>query len=152
MENESNDKFKISFVRAGSGPNALILMPGALGTNYNYFQPQIDGLPKLLDNYTIVAWDPPGYGKSRPPERTFPPGYYHRDGYLANALMRRLGFEKYSVAGWCDGGCTGLVMASTYPEAIEKLIVWGAGSFVCPRQLEYYESECTFEWFYLIAY
>lgn len=143
LESESKEKFKINclHVGSGSGENALILLPGALGTIHTDFQPQIDTLPKLLDNYTVVAWDPPGYGKSRPPVRTFPPGFYHRDAYLADALMRRLGFDKYSVAGWSDGGATGLVMASRFPEAIKKLIVWGAGTYVCPTELAFCESE-----------
>lgn len=144
LESESKEKFKINCLHTGSGPNALILLPGALGTIHTDFQPQLDALPTLLDNYTIIAWDPPGYGKSRPPERTFPPGFYHRDAYLADALMRRLGFDKYSVAGWSDGGSTGLVMASRYPEVIQKLIIWGAGSYVCPTELEFCESELNF--------
>lgn len=141
LKSESNEECKINCLHTGSGPNALILLPGALGTIHTDFQPQIDALPELLDDYTIVAWDPPGYGKSRPPERTFPPGFYHRDAYLADALMRRLGFDKYSIAGWSDGGGTGLVMASRYPEAIKKLIVWGGGTYVCPKELAFCESE-----------
>lgn len=144
LESESKEKFKINCVHTGSGPNALILLPGALGTIHTDFQPQIDALPELLDDYTIVAWDPPGYGKSRPPERTFPSGFYHRDAYLADALMRRLGFDKYSIAGWSDGGATGLIMASRYPEAIKKLIVWGAGAYICSSELAFHESEYIF--------
>lgn len=141
LENESNEIFKINFVHTGNGSNGLILLPGALGTIRTDFQPQIDALPKLLANYTIIAWDPPGYGKSRPPERSFPAGFYHRDAYLADALMRKLGFDKYSAAGWSDGGSTGLILASHYPEAIKKLIIWGAGSYVCPTELEFCESK-----------
>lgn len=140
LESESNEKFKINCLHTGSGPDALILLPGALGTIHTDFEPQIDALPELLDNHTVIVWDPPGYGKSRPPGRTFPPGFYHRDAYLADALMRRMGFDKYSVAGWSDGGSTGLVMASRYPDAIKKLIVWGAGTYVCPKELAFCES------------
>lgn len=127
LERVTKNTYNINFVRVGSGPNAIILMPGAVGTIETDFQPQIDGLPKLLTNYTIVAWDPPGYGKSRPPERTFPVGFYHRDAYLADTLMRRLGFEHYSIVGWSDGGTTGLIMAAYYPEAVKKLAIWGSG-------------------------
>lgn len=117
----------------------MILMPGVMGYAEYAFQPQLDGLPKLLDNYTIIAWDPPGYGKSRPPERTFSAGYYHRDAYIANALMRKLGFEKYSIIGWCDGGTTGLIMASHYPETVDKLVIFGATAYMSPDDADFFE-------------
>lgn len=141
LEDESKEKFTINCMHTGSGPDALILLPGALGTIHTDFQPQIDELPKLLKDHTIIAWDPPGYGKSRPPPRSFAPGFYQRDAYLADALMRRLGFDKYSIAGWSDGGSTGLIMASRFPEAIKKLIVWGCGTYVCPTELEFMRSK-----------
>ena len=42
------------------------------------------------NKFTIVAWDPPGYGKSRPPDRDFSNGakYLWQDASLAHALMQ----------------------------------------------------------------
>lgn len=137
---ETRNSYNINFVRVGSGPNAILLMPGAIGTIETDFKPQIDGLPKLLDNHTIIAWDPPGYGSSRPPERTFPVGFYHHDAYLAAALMRQLGFEKYSIVGWSDGGTTGLILASYYPQAVKKLAIWGTGPMLLPADVEICQS------------
>lgn len=140
LEQDTKNTYNINFVRVGYGRNAIILMPGAIGTIETDLQPQIDGLPKLMPNHTIIAWDPPGYGKSRPPERTFPVGFYHRDAYLADALMRQLGFDKYSVAGWSDGGTSGLIMASQYPEAVEKLAIWGTGPILYPTDVAICQS------------
>lgn len=39
------------------------------------------------DQFTIVCWDPPGFGKSRPPDRDFSPGYNARDAAKAFKLM-----------------------------------------------------------------
>lgn len=101
LETVTKQTFAINFLRAGRGPNGVILMPGAIGSIESDFQPQIHALPKLLENFTVVAWDPPGYSKSRPPyDRTFPVGFYHRDAYLADSLMRQLGFQQYSIVGW----------------------------------------------------
>lgn len=114
-------------------------MPGVMGFAEYAFQQQLHDLPKLLDNYTIVAWDPPGYGKSRPPERKFCAGYYRRDAYIANVLMRELGFEKYSIIGWCDGGTTGLLMASYYSAAVDKLVIFGATAYISPEDTDFFE-------------
>lgn len=140
LEQVIKKTYNINFARVGSGPNAIILMPGAVGSIETDFRPQIDGLPMLLNNYTIIAWDPPGYGKSRPPERTFPVGFYHRDAFLADALMRQLGFGKYSIIGWSDGGTTGLIMASHYPDAVRKLAIWGAGPIINRTDVEICQS------------
>lgn len=40
------------------------------------------------DQYTIVCWDPPGFGKSRPPDRDFSYGYNARDADKAHRLMK----------------------------------------------------------------
>lgn len=140
LDQVSKNSYDINFIRIGNGSKAIILMPGAIGTIETDFQPQINGLPKLLTDYTIVSWDPPGYGKSRPPERTFPVGFYHRDAYLADSLMRRLGFDQYSIVGWSDGGTTGLIMASCYPETVKKLVIWGSGPIMCPIDVEICQS------------
>lgn len=70
--NCNKSSYNVNYVRSGQGKKALILLPGALGSAITDFKPQIEQLPKLLPNFTIIAWDPPGYGKSRPPNRTFP--------------------------------------------------------------------------------
>lgn len=145
LETVTKQTFTINFLRAGGGPNGVILMPGAIGSIESDFKPQIHALPKLLENFTVVGWDPPGYGKSRPPyDRTFPVGFYHRDAYLADSLMRQLGFQQYSIVGWSDGGTTGLIMASHYPEAVKKLAIWGSGPIIHPTDVKICQSKCYF--------
>ncbi|CAG7821120.1 unnamed protein product, partial [Allacma fusca] len=45
-------------------------------------------------------------------------------------LMKNLGFEKFSMIGWSDGGITALILAALYPSSVEKLITIGANSYV----------------------
>lgn len=132
--------YNINYVRSGQGKKALILLPGALGSAHTDFQPQIKHLPNLLPNYTIIAWDPPGYGKSQPPNRTFPLDFFHRDASVANTLMETLHFTNYSIMGWSDGGITGLIMAAKFNQSIDKLIIWGANSYIHPDEIKIYES------------
>ena len=62
------------------------------GSSLTDFGPQLKSLagPDL----TLVAWDPPGYGQSRPPGRQFGPGFYREDALTAAALMQ------VTVEGW----------------------------------------------------
>lgn len=132
---------QINYVKSGSGEKAVLLLPGALGSNWTDFKPQIDGLPTKLPGYSIVAWDPPGYGRSIPPARTFPTDFFHKDADWANSLMTNsLGFRRYSVLGWSDGGITGMILAAKYPNAVDKLVVWGSNAYVLPEELKIYDG------------
>lgn len=137
---KQKNAYNINYSVYGSGKNAVILIPGALGTASTDFQPQVNQLPKLLENYSIIAFDPPGYGKSTPPNRTFPLDFYHRDAFVANELMKSLDFPKYSILGWSDGGIIGLIIASTFIDSIEKLVIWGTNSYILPEEIKIYES------------
>lgn len=137
---DGSDTFVISYVSSGSGKNGIILLPGALGSVDTNYLPQLKFLPDLLPSYKVIAWDPPGYGKSRPPERVFTKDFLHRDAVLAHALMKAVGFDKYSALGWWDGAKTGIILAAKYPEAVIKLIISGTNSYVLPEELEFYES------------
>lgn len=138
--NCNKNMYNVNYVRSGHGDKAVMLLPGALGSAVTDFQPQIEQLPKLLPNHTIIAWDPPGYGKSRPPNRTFPLDFFQRDANVANELMKTLKFSKYSILGWSDGGITGLIMAATFSNFIDKLVIWGANSHILPEEVKIYES------------
>uniref|UniRef100_A0A182SDR6 AB hydrolase-1 domain-containing protein n=1 Tax=Anopheles maculatus TaxID=74869 RepID=A0A182SDR6_9DIPT len=130
----------VHFVEAGHGERGVILLPGALGTAWTDFKPQIEGLPALLPHHRVIAWDPPGYGKSRPPEKEFTVDFFERDAAAASELMQKLGIHRYSIVGWSDGGITGLVMAANKPEEVDKLIVWGSNSYISDTEVKIYED------------
>ena len=50
------------------------------------FGPQLKGLDKK--RFTVVAFDPRGYGSSRPPIRDFPSDFFHRDAQDGLQLMQ----------------------------------------------------------------
>lgn len=125
-----SDNVAINYVQSGSGDKSLLLMPGALGSAWTDFKPQIEMLPQLLPNHTIIAWDPPGYGKSRPPAREFGLDFFQKDASYAVDLMRALGRPKFSILGWSDGGITGIIVAGRFADCVEKLIIWGAGAYL----------------------
>src|SRR2546426_1103521 len=94
------------------------------GTTRLAFAPQLEGFD--CEKFTIIAWDPPGLGYSRPPNSRYHEDIFNRDAQLAAKLMTILGVEKYSVMGWSAGGTTGLILTGNNPDIVTKLIVWGA--------------------------
>src|SRR6218665_2642831 len=73
------NNIKLHYVKAGHGPHILLLMPGGLGSGANHFRHQLADFN--AKKFTMIAWDPPGYGFSRPPERVFE-NYFREDANL----------------------------------------------------------------------
>ncbi|XP_014666242.1 PREDICTED: valacyclovir hydrolase-like isoform X2 [Priapulus caudatus] len=126
------------YVRRGAGEHPILLMPGALGSGSSDFGPQLEKLDGSL--FTIIAWDPRGYGKSIPPARDFPLDFFHRDASDATGLMNKLGFKKFSMLGWSDGGITALVLAGTFPDVVRKMVVWGSNATVTEKDMKMYDA------------
>ncbi|KYQ54734.1 Valacyclovir hydrolase [Trachymyrmex zeteki] len=145
------DDTEINYARIGTGDHPVLLLPGALddenlqsikrdvsGSIWTDFKPQMENLN--VDRLTIVAWDPPGYGKSRPPDRTFPDDFYQRDATWAYNLMKTLGYSKFSLIGWSDGGITSLLLASAYPDSVYKMVVFGTNAYIHLDETKIYKS------------
>lgn len=58
----------------------------APGSTWTDFGPQLKSLNK--ERFTVVGWDPRGYGQSRPPDRDFPLDFFERDAKDAVDLMQ----------------------------------------------------------------
>lgn len=127
---------QLHYESAGEG-KCVLCIPGALGTGLQDFGPQLRG---LSDSYCIIAPDPRGYGKSRPPTRDFPLDYLQRDAEDMTALMTELGHERFAVAGWSDGAIAATLLAISYPERVSHLIIWGGHAFIGAEDVEIYES------------
>ncbi|XP_064072579.1 valacyclovir hydrolase [Vanessa tameamea] len=131
-------KYDINYLQVGTGPHKVLCAPGALGTIWTDFKPQIEGFMK--DKFSLVVWDPPGYGKSYPPEKELSLNFYENDADTALQLMKELKIPKFSLLGFSDGGITGLILAAKYPDAVNKLVVWGVNSFILPKEIESYKA------------
>ncbi|KAK2152510.1 hypothetical protein LSH36_326g04055 [Paralvinella palmiformis] len=122
------DGRKIHCEETGSGKHHVLLMPGALGSSITDFMPQLRNFNK--DMFSLIAWDPPGYGKSYPPSREWVDNFLHEDAKIAARLMEVLDITKYSLLGWSDGGITAMILAAAHPEHVKKLVIWGANSYL----------------------
>nr|XP_023013620.1 valacyclovir hydrolase-like isoform X1 [Leptinotarsa decemlineata] len=143
MTNTNEQKIKIidkiiNYIKVGKGTTNILCLPGALGTIWSDFKPQIEGLDK--SKFTLIVWDPPGYGQSRPPDRQFGTSFYENDAHYAYELMKKLQINRFSLLGWSDGGISAIIMASKYPQNVEKLVIWGVNSYIIQQEIEYYNS------------
>lgn len=90
---------KIHHEISGQGSSVVLCMPGALGSTQSDFAPQLHG---LSDVFTVIAFDPRGYGKSIPPKRDYPIDFFERDAVDAAGLMNALGKQPWSNARMPD--------------------------------------------------
>lgn len=132
------DGININYLKVGTGEHPVLLLPGNMGTIWNDFGPQVKNLDRK--KFTLIAWDPPGYGKSRPPERSFTDDYLQRDAITACNLMKLLGYTKFSLLGWSDGGNTSLILASMFPDNVRKMIGIAPHSYMTLEEVNIYRK------------
>ena len=102
------DGYRVAYERVGAGP-PLLLLHGYVGDGASTWGPQLDA---LSDDFTVIAWDAPGAGRSSdPPERFGMAGY-------ADCLARfvdRLGVGQPHVVGLSFGGALAIEFCRLYP-------------------------------------
>jgi len=119
MERVEVDGLNIAYERAGSGP-ALVLLHGYVGDGPTTWRRQLDG---LSDEFTVVAWDAPGAGRSSdPPER------FGLDGYAdcLAGFLEQLGLGTACVAGLSFGGILALALQRRHSAMSSALILASA--------------------------
>jgi haloacetate dehalogenase len=107
--------------RQGSGP-PLLLLHGFPQTHLMWR----DVAPLLAEEFTVVCADLRGYGASSCPPSTIDHTPYSKRALAADmvAVMAKLGFQRFFVAGHDRGGRVAYRMALDHPERIAKLAVF----------------------------
>lgn len=101
----------------------IFLLHGNSGSIKDFYQQ----IPVLSKNYKVITMDTRGQGRSM--DKTNKDFNYKIFADDVKALSEHLGLQKISIAGWSDGGNTGLEFAIKYPENLNKLIAIGANAF-----------------------
>jgi pimeloyl-ACP methyl ester carboxylesterase len=119
MDSVDVDGLHIAYERAGSGP-ALVLLHGYVGDGPTTWRPQLD---ELSDEFTVVAWDAPGAGRS-----SDPPDRFGLDGYAdcLAGFLDSLGLDSACVAGVSFGGILALALQRRHSERSSALILASA--------------------------
>ena len=132
------------FERHGNGSHAVMFIPGALESIQTSYLPQMEYFGRPGSGFTVVGYDPRGYGKSRPYDRKylpFPnPLFYETDAQDAVGVMQKVGYSEFSLVGWCDGGVSAIIAAAKYPPLVKNLVVWGSNAYVSKTDLELLEK------------
>lgn len=101
----------------------LFLLHGNSGSIKDFYQQ----IPVLSKKLRVIAIDTRGQGKSvDTSEKSFTYTQFADD---VKALADKLELKKINIAGWSDGGITGLEFALKYPENCNKIIAIGANAF-----------------------
>jgi haloacetate dehalogenase len=105
---------------AGSG-SPLLLLHGHPQTHLMWHRIA----PSLAQDFTVVVADLRGYGESSKPATTPDHEPYSKRAMARDqvAVMRQLGFDRFSVAGHDRGGRVAYRLALDHPDRIEKLAV-----------------------------
>jgi pimeloyl-ACP methyl ester carboxylesterase len=77
----------------------------------------------LSDEFTVIAWDAPGYGGSSDPPEDFPLSDF---ADCLAAFIEALGFERTHVLGVSFGGGLALELYNRHPELTETLVLASA--------------------------
>jgi pimeloyl-ACP methyl ester carboxylesterase len=119
MEVVEVDGLQIAYERVGSGP-ALVLLHGYVGDASTTWRRQLDD---LSDEFTVVAWDAPGAGRS-----SDPPGRFGLNAYAdcLAGFLQEVGLDPACVAGLSFGGILALALQRRHSGRSSALILASA--------------------------
>ena len=112
------DGFQIGYRQSGDGP-PLVLLHGAW-TDGRLWRLQLES---LSDEFTVVAWDAPGCGRSSDPPESFSLADY---ADAVAGLVGSLDLDRPHLLGLSFGGSLAIEVAHRHPAAIRSLVLVGA--------------------------
>jgi pimeloyl-ACP methyl ester carboxylesterase len=119
MEQVEVEGLQIAFERAGSGP-PVVLLQGFVGDALSTWSHQIDD---LSDEFTVVAWDAPGAGRSSDPPDSFRlPDYAD----CVASFCRALELTRPHMVGLSFGGALAIEVFGRHPSVPRSLVLAGA--------------------------
>jgi pimeloyl-ACP methyl ester carboxylesterase len=119
MEQVEVEGLRIAYERAGSGPE-LVLVHGFVGDGRSTFAAQLD---ELSDEFTVVAWDAPGVGRSSSPPSSFRVADYAR---CLTAFVHHLRLDRPHLVGLSFGGIVTLELFRQRVVVPRTLVLAGA--------------------------
>lgn len=111
--------YRRAFRMAGEGP-ALLLIHG-IGDNSSTWT---EIIPHLAKNYTVIAPDLLGHGRSDKPRADYSVAAYANG---MRDLLSTLGIDKVTVVGHSLGGGVAMQFSYQFPQMVDRLVLVSAG-------------------------
>ena len=115
MRSEEINGLNIAYERAGEGP-PLLLLHGVIADS-RVWRPQIEDLSR---DFTVIAWDAPGCGRSSDPAETFSMGDY---AACLDALLSAVGAVPAHIVGLSWGGVLAQEFYRSHPANVMSLVL-----------------------------
>lgn len=122
-----SDGARIAYQVVGEGPEDLVLVPGFVSNvDIGWTWPALAGFQLMLaSRHRLVLFDKRGTGLSDPVPSPAHLSLSHRMDEL-RAVMDAAHCRKATVFGFSEGAALAMLLAVTYPDRVERLILWGA--------------------------
>jgi pimeloyl-ACP methyl ester carboxylesterase len=113
------DGINIFYREAGSATSPTVLLLHGFPTSSHMFRNLI---PKLADNYHVVAPDLPGFGFSDSPPRDKFKYTFENLARVIGAFTEKLGLKRFAIYIFDYGAPVGLRLALMHPERISAIV------------------------------
>jgi pimeloyl-ACP methyl ester carboxylesterase len=110
---------RLGYRRGGEGP-VLLLLHGIAGSSQTW----IPAMELLADDYTVVAPDFLGHGRSAKPTGDYSLGNF---ASMMRDFLQVLGIPRATIVGQSFGGGVAMQFAYQFPERCERLVLVDAG-------------------------
>jgi len=122
----------IGYCRYGHGSINILAIPGGVGCYAKDWPAHAlrSFDPSLV---TIIAFDPPGYGKSRPPDRKQEVNRCLKDAPFGIKLMQHLNLTPFTVIGWSEGGRTAIHVTGQGKALVKHMVLVSTSSRIDMR-------------------
>ncbi|WP_257350518.1 alpha/beta fold hydrolase [Pseudalkalibacillus decolorationis] len=110
------DDLRIHYEMEGNGA-PLILLHG-MGNNSLSWRKQIE---ELKEDYTVIAWDAPGYGKSSDPSKELT--QFKDFAIILKSFLDRLNMQEIYLLGHSMGAATAIDFVHLYPNVVKSVIL-----------------------------
>lgn len=112
----------------GDEKNPVLVMSNSLGTTLDMWAPQVEALSA---RFRLLRYDTRGHGQS---QVTSGPYSIAQLGADVLGLLDHLGIKKAHYCGLSMGGITGMWLAFSHPERIERLVLANTAAYIGPPE------------------
>lgn len=139
MKSVTVDGVRIAYREAGPPDAPPVLVLHGWGCNSE----TVGSIQAVLsETHRTIAPDLPGFGVSDPPPVPWGAAEYAES---VRGLMGELGIERASLIGHSHGGRTGIVLAATFPQLVDRLVLVDSAGLRPKRQAGYYARVYTYK-------